>query len=81
MILGVLRNSITVVKGREGVFAGVPRTTKGKNRQPLVNADDSAKALEECLEHDLRRGHDPIRPGVHGQRDMSRETERPSESG
>ena len=81
IILGDVRNRITVVKEQEGAFVGMPRTTKGKSGQPLVNADDSAKALEECFEHDPRLGHDPLGPGIYGQRSRSRETEPPSESG
>jgi hypothetical protein len=60
IILGDLRNSITVVKEQGGAFVGMLRTIEGKSGQPLVNADDSAKALKECFEHNPRLGHDPL---------------------
>src|SRR5262245_13659296 len=34
---GHLRNSITVVKDREGVFVGVLRSAQGRGRQSLYN--------------------------------------------
>jgi hypothetical protein len=37
MVQGDLRNSITVVKERHGVFVGVLRTAKGRGGRPLVN--------------------------------------------
>jgi hypothetical protein len=58
-----------------------PGTKKGKSGLSFGNADDSDKAVEECLGPDPRQGQESHGPGPGEQRSMSRETELPSKLG
>lgn len=58
-----------------------PGTKKGKSGQSFGNADDSDKAVGECLDPDPRQGQESHGPGPGEQRGMSPETEPPSQLG